>query len=149
MTGHYSARMKPQVYTKHTETISRSFTTNTRKKEKLVEQDPELVARSAPIRRQLLGAMGDGSDRLGKDPGENPSSQHWFSDDWDSVPLKAWAEEQAVGAESEVVAVVVGSGLAHLQQDPFAVYIRDIRIGRHTEFGYAQIETVVTVDYIK
>ena len=60
-----------------------------------VEQDPELVARSTPIRRQLLGAMGDGSNRLGKDPGGNPSSQHWFTDNWDNVPLKAWAEERA------------------------------------------------------
>lgn len=60
-----------------------------------VDQDPELIARSSPIRRQLLGAMGDGSHRLGKDPADNPSSQYWFSDDWDSVPLKAWAEERA------------------------------------------------------
>lgn len=60
-----------------------------------IEQDPEVIARSAPIRRQLLGAMGDGSDRLGKDPINSPSSQYWFTDDWDSVPLKAWAEEQA------------------------------------------------------
>ncbi len=28
------------------------------------KQDPELVAASSPIRRQLLGAMGDGSDTL-------------------------------------------------------------------------------------
>ena len=60
-----------------------------------IEQDPEVIARSAPIRRQLLGAMGDGSDRLGKDPIGNPSSQYWFTDEWDSVPLKAWAEEHA------------------------------------------------------
>ncbi len=60
-----------------------------------IEQDPEVIARSAPIRRQLLGATGDGSDRLGKDPIGNPSSQYWFTDEWDSVPLKAWAEEQA------------------------------------------------------
>ena len=60
-----------------------------------VEQDPDLVARSSPIRRQLLGAMGDGSHLLGKDPLEGPSSQHWFSDSWDSVPLRAWAMEQS------------------------------------------------------
>ena len=60
-----------------------------------VEQDPELIARSSPIRRQLLGAIGDGSNLLGKDPIGNPSSQHWFTADWDSVPLKAWAEERA------------------------------------------------------
>ena len=60
-----------------------------------VAQDPELIARSSPIRRQLLGATGDGSDLLGVDPISSPSSQYWFTDDWDSVPLKAWAEERA------------------------------------------------------
>ena len=60
-----------------------------------VEQDPDLIARSSPIRRQLLGAMGQGGNPLGKDPIGNPSSQFWFSDDWDDVPLKAWAEERA------------------------------------------------------
>ena len=60
-----------------------------------IEQDPELIARSSPIRRQLLGAMGHGGDPLGTDPANNPSSQYWFTEDWDSVPLKAWAEEQA------------------------------------------------------
>ena len=59
-----------------------------------IDQDPELIARSTPIRRQLLGVMGDGSDRLGKDPGSSPSSQYWFTDEWESVPLKAWAEER-------------------------------------------------------
>ena len=60
-----------------------------------IEQDPEVIAGSSPVRRQLLGAMGDGSHLLGKDPFGNPSSQYWFTDDWDSVPLKAWAEERA------------------------------------------------------
>ena len=60
-----------------------------------VEQDPELIARSSPIRRQLLGAMGDGSNPMGTDPGGNPSSQYWFSNSEDSVPLKAWAEGRA------------------------------------------------------
>ena len=61
-----------------------------------LEQDPELLARSSPIRRQLLGAMGDLSHPLGKDPVGAPSSQHWFSlDGWQTVPLKAWAEAQA------------------------------------------------------
>ena len=60
-----------------------------------VEQDRELIDRSSPIRRQLLGAMGDGSHPLGRNPLESPSSQHWFSDDWESVPLKKWAEQQA------------------------------------------------------
>ncbi len=60
-----------------------------------MEQDPALLARSSPIRRQLLGAMGDLSHPLGKDPVSSPSSQYWFSDDWENVPLKAWAEAQA------------------------------------------------------
>jgi len=60
-----------------------------------IDQDPEIVARSTPIRRQLLGAMGDGSEQLGKDPDGHPSSQYWFTDQWDSVPLKAWAEARA------------------------------------------------------
>ena len=60
-----------------------------------VEQDPALIRRSSPVRRQLLGAMGDGSDVLGQGTNENPSSQYWFTDNWDNVPLKAWAEERA------------------------------------------------------
>jgi ectoine hydroxylase-related dioxygenase (phytanoyl-CoA dioxygenase family) len=64
-----------------------------------MEQDPALIARSSPIRRQLLGAMGDGSDPLGKDPMGSPSSQYWFTDTWDNVPLKAWAEQRA-GSDS-------------------------------------------------
>ncbi len=59
------------------------------------EQNAALIARSSPIRRQLLGAIGDGGHPMGKDPIHAPSSQYWFTDDWDSVPLKAWAEEQA------------------------------------------------------
>ena len=57
-----------------------------------VEQDPALIARSSPIRRQRLGAMGDLSDPLGADPAGAPSSQRWFTDGWESVPLKAWTE---------------------------------------------------------
>ncbi len=60
-----------------------------------VEQNPALIARSSPIRRQLLGAMGDLSDPLGADPVGAPASQHWFTEDWESVPLKAWAEARA------------------------------------------------------
>jgi hypothetical protein len=33
--------------------------------------------------------MGDGSGVLGKDPVGNPSSQFWFINHWDNVPLKA------------------------------------------------------------
>ena len=56
-------------------------------------QDPELVARSSPIRRQLLGAMGDASHPLGPNPVESPN--HWFVSSWDQVPLRKWAEERA------------------------------------------------------
>ena len=58
-----------------------------------LQQDNQLIANSSPIRRQLLGAMGDLSDPLGKEPQKSPSSQYWFSDNWDNVPLKAWAEK--------------------------------------------------------
>ena len=36
--------------------------------------------------------MGDLSDPLGADPAGAPSSQRWFTDGWESVPLKAWTE---------------------------------------------------------
>ena len=49
-----------------------------------LEQDAELIARSSPVRRQLLGAMGDLSHPLGSDPVNNPNSQYWFTDDWDN-----------------------------------------------------------------
>jgi ectoine hydroxylase-related dioxygenase (phytanoyl-CoA dioxygenase family) len=58
-----------------------------------LQQDKQLIASSNPIRRQLLGAMGDLSDPLGKEPKNSPSSQYWFSDNWGNVPLKAWAEK--------------------------------------------------------
>ena len=59
-------------------------------------QDPALLARSSPIRRQLLGAMATGSDPFAgsKDPAWEPASQHWIPRSWDDVPLKAWAEER-------------------------------------------------------
>ncbi|MAE59953.1 MAG: hypothetical protein CMJ49_01200 [Planctomycetaceae bacterium] len=60
-----------------------------------IEQDPDLIARSSPVRRQLLGAMGNLMNPLGKDVANNPNSQYWFTDDWDNVPLKAWAEQRA------------------------------------------------------
>ncbi len=59
-----------------------------------VQQDPELIARSSPIRRQLLGALATGGHPLGKDPDWEPSSQYWLTRNWDDVPLKAWAEER-------------------------------------------------------
>ena len=64
-----------------------------------MNQDPALIARSSPIRRQLLGAMGDDRNPLGSDPVAHPVSRYWFTEDEASVPLKAWAEARA-GPES-------------------------------------------------
>ena len=41
------------------------------------------------------GGIGHGGHQLGSDPVNSPSSQYWFTEDWDTVPLKAWAEERA------------------------------------------------------
>ena len=59
-----------------------------------MQQDPELIARSSPIRRQLLGALATASPPLGHEPEFHPVSQYWIPGDWDDVPLKAWAEER-------------------------------------------------------
>ena len=59
-----------------------------------IQQDPELLARSTPTRRQLLGALATDNHPLGEDPEFHPSSQYWIPRDWDNVPLKAWAEER-------------------------------------------------------
>ena len=45
-----------------------------------------LLARSSPVRRQLLGAMGDGSAL--------EASQFWFPRDAAQLPLKQWAQER-------------------------------------------------------
>jgi ectoine hydroxylase len=58
-------------------------------------QDPGLLAQCSPVRRQLLGAMGDLSNPLGSDPVNNPASQYWFTESWENVPLRAWAEDRA------------------------------------------------------
>ena len=63
-----------------------------------VEQDPALVARSSPIRRQLLGAMASGGDPLGGDADIAPASQHWQPKNPEDVPLRAWAEARAKDA---------------------------------------------------
>ena len=62
-----------------------------------VQQDPALIARSSPIRRQLLGALDPAGDPLGNDPFWEPSSRYWLIKNWDDVPLKAWATEHGVG----------------------------------------------------
>jgi len=67
-------------------------------------QDPELIARSSPIRRQLLAAMATGAEPMSgsRDPEWEPSSQYWIPKNWDDVPLKAWAEERAKQQTAQV-----------------------------------------------
>ncbi len=66
-----------------------------------VEQDPALIERSSPIRRQLLGALAPGSHPLGEAPEFHPASQYWISRNWDDVPLRAWAEAQGAAATTD------------------------------------------------
>ncbi len=63
-----------------------------------VEQDPALIERSSPVRRQLLGALAPGSHPLGEAPEFHPASQYWIPRNWDDVPLRAWAEAQGATA---------------------------------------------------
>ena len=63
-----------------------------------VEQDPALIARCSPIRRQLLGALSPGSHPLGEEPEFHPASQYWITRNREDVPLKAWAEARAGAA---------------------------------------------------
>ena len=64
------------------------------------QQDADLVARSSPIRRQLLGALATDDDPLGNDRAFRPSSEYWIPKNWDNVPLKAWAEERGGRAQT-------------------------------------------------
>lgn len=57
-----------------------------------MQQDPALIARSSPIRRQLLGALPSGDNPLGDDPDFHPSSQYWLTKNREDVPLRAWYE---------------------------------------------------------
>lgn len=59
-----------------------------------VEQDAALVAKSSPIRRQLLGALATGGNPLGDDADYEPTSQYWQPRNPDDVPLRLWYEEQ-------------------------------------------------------
>jgi len=70
-----------------------------------LQQDPALIARSSPIRRQLLGALPSGGNPLGDDPDFHPSSQYWLTQNRDDVPLRAWYEARATanGAVNETV----------------------------------------------
>ena len=56
-----------------------------------VEQDPDLIKRSSPVRRQLLGALAPDGDPMGPEPDFHPSSRYWLTDNQDDVPLRAWA----------------------------------------------------------
>ena len=60
-----------------------------------IQQEPALIARSSPIRRQLLGALDPSGDPMGSDPFWEPSSRYWLIKNWDDVPLKKWAEDRA------------------------------------------------------
>jgi ectoine hydroxylase len=64
-----------------------------------IQQDPELIARSSPIRRQLLGALDPTGDPLGNDPHWGPLSRYWLIKNWDDLPLKKWADERSGGSQ--------------------------------------------------
>lgn len=72
-----------------------------------IQQDPELIAKSSPIRRQLLGAIATGNNPLGEDHEFQPSSQYWLTKNRDDTPLRAWAEAQAENKEKEEDAMPV------------------------------------------
>ena len=57
-----------------------------------IQQAPELIAKSSPIRKQLLGALAAGDNPLGASPEFQPHSQYWITKNPDDVPLRAWAE---------------------------------------------------------
>ena len=65
-----------------------------------IQQDPDLIAESSPIRRQLLGALPTGGDPLGDEAAYRPVSQYWLTKNWDDVPLRAWAEERSQNNQS-------------------------------------------------
>ena len=62
-----------------------------------VEQDPDLIKRSSPVRRQLLGALAPDGDPMGPDPDFHPSSRYWLTENQDDVPLREWALERESG----------------------------------------------------
>jgi ectoine hydroxylase-related dioxygenase (phytanoyl-CoA dioxygenase family) len=67
-----------------------------------LQQDPELIARSSPVRRQLLGALDPAGDPMGNDPGWEPSSRYWLIKSWEDVPLKAWAEARSGATQAPI-----------------------------------------------
>jgi hypothetical protein len=54
----------------------------------------ELIANSSPVRRQLLGAMGDLTPPS--------SSLYWFPQSDEQLPLKAWAEQHSSGSGTDI-----------------------------------------------
>ena len=58
-----------------------------------ITQNSDLIARSSPIRKQLLGALASDGDPLGEASDVAPSSQYWLTNT-DNTPLRAWAEAQ-------------------------------------------------------
>ncbi len=64
-----------------------------------ISQDQDLIERSGPVRKQLLGALASGGDPLGAESQFHPSSQYWLTKSDDDLPLRAWAEERGVGRE--------------------------------------------------
>ena len=57
-----------------------------------IQQSPGLIAKSSPIRKQLLGALASKDNPLGASPEFQPHSQYWITKNPDDVPLRAWAE---------------------------------------------------------
>ena len=57
-----------------------------------IRQSPELIAKSSPVRQQLLGELASGGDPLGASSDFQPHSQYWITKNPDDVPLRAWAE---------------------------------------------------------
>ena len=53
------------------------YTPRWMKQRGILAPDPKLLAHSSPIRRQLLGGMGDNSHPLGSNPEAGPISQFW------------------------------------------------------------------------
>ena len=51
-----------------------------------VEQDPDLIVRSSPVRRQLLGALAPDGDPMGPDPDFHPSSRYWLTENQGRCP---------------------------------------------------------------
>jgi ectoine hydroxylase len=71
-----------------------------------ITQDPDLIERSSPIRKQLLGALASEGDPLGEASDVAPSSQYWLTKNPDDTPLRAWAEAQEKVQETDASEVV-------------------------------------------